>query len=701
MDRSRIWVLVAIGAVAASAALLTPANVHVDASPISVWIWQLSLMVPVFAVGVGAVALRPSHATARWLAAAGSWLAIATAANRTVPLLVLDAGAPWLLVANLLQVFAMLSTVAALIAVLIAFPDAELPGGWQRSSIRLVWVVPPMVTLLWALAQPAVVSGAVAWPARSMDNPVAVEDFASLTPMVEGVVGGRAALWVIGGAALTYRWRRSSSTVREQLKWPVTAAVVFALLAGLFLFLRHLGLVDPRMQQLPQFNGWVPGVTLVVGSMFVALLRHRLVEVDLWLRRSILFGGLSAVTVVAYLALAGTLGLAAGQRASVGIGVLVTLAAVAVFEPARRRVEAATRRWVFGKRVAGEELLRAVGDVLEDTQDTRRLGETLATTIVNSLELEWVRITLRAAGSGPSLPVAAVGITPDAEAAPDLLVPLVHAGGTIGQIECGPRTTGELSTRDEQLLATVATQAALAVTNAGLAAQLEARLDDIAHQAAELAASRSRILQAQMAERRRIERDIHDGVQQDLIACIARLRLARNQLSRDPELAASTLVELQDHTTTTLERLRELSRGIHPLALTHHGLVAALEAQACRLPLDVTIEADARVEHSRYDEEIESAAYFVICEGLTNIIKHAGTTTGRVQLGAEEDQLIIEVTDDGRGHRPGPNGSGSGITGLGDRVEALGGTLELESAIGTGTTLRAVLPARPGVPADD
>lgn len=488
MDRSRIWVLVAIGGVAASAALLTPANVHVDASPIAVWTWQLTLMVPVYAIGVSALALRPTHATARWMAASGSWLAIATAANRTVPLLVLDAGASWLLAANLLQVLAMLSTVAALIAGLVAFPDAELGGGWQRTTIRLVWLVPPAVTVLWAISQPEVVSGAVAWPILTVDNPAAIEALATLAPTLDSIVGSRATLWIVGGVALTCRWRRSSSTVREQLKWPVTAAIIFALLAGLFLFLRHLSLVDPRMQQLPQFNGWVPGVTLVVGSMFIALLRHRLVEVDLWLRRSILFGGLSAVTILAYLALAGMLGLAAGQRASAGIGVLVTLIAVAAFEPARRRVEAANRRWVFGSRLSGEDLLRAVGDVLEDTGDTRKLTETLTSTIVDGLELEWARVTLRAGSGGPSLPVAAAGIAPDDVRAPDLIVPLVHAGDTIGQIECGPRTTGVLSASDEDLLSTVARQAALAVTNAGLTAQLEARLDDIARQAAELAA---------------------------------------------------------------------------------------------------------------------------------------------------------------------------------------------------------------------
>ena len=701
MGGYRIWVLAAIGLGAASAALLTPASVHVDASPVAVWTWQLALMVPLYAIGISALALRPTHVTARWMAAAGSWLALATAANRTVPLMVLDAGPVWLLVANALQVGCMLATVASLVSSLIAFPDAAYQHAWQRRSIRLVWVVPPAITLLWVVAQPEVVAGAVSWPLRSVANPAAVPALETLAPVADAAVGGRSLLWVVGGAALAHRWRRSTSTVREQLKWPLTAVVVFAMLAGLFLFLQQLGLIDPRMQRLPQFNGWVPGVTLLVGSMLVALLRHRLVEVDLWLRRTILFGGLSTVIIAVYLALAGALGLAAGQRASAGIGVLVTLAAVAAFEPARRRVEAASRRWVFGNRLAGEDLLRRVGDVLEDTQDTARLGETLVATITDGLELEWARVSLQADGRGPSLPVAAVGIDVDTDASPDLVLPLVHAGERIGQIECGPKHTGELSHRDERLLATVARQAALAVANAGLTAQLEARLDEVHRQANELAASRSRMVQAQMAERRRIERDIHDGVQQDIIASIARLRLARNQLERDPALAVRTLLELQQHTTATLERLRELSRGIHPLALTHHGLVAAVELQACRLPLDVTVDAAPPVEHARYPEEIEAAAYFVVCEGLTNVSKHAATGSATIRLTTDDGDLVVEVIDDGRGHDATPNAGGSGLVGLTDRVETLGGRLELATSPAGGTTLRAVLPAHQSATADD
>jgi signal transduction histidine kinase len=701
MGGYRIWVLTAVGLVAASAALLTPASVHVDSSPIAVWTWQLALMVPLYAIGISALVLRPTHGTARWMAAAGSWLAIATAANRTVPLLLLDAGPSGQLVANLLQVLAMLATVTSLVSALIAFPDECYRSSWQRWLVRLVWTVPPSVTLLWAISQPEVVSGAVAWPLEAVGNPAAVPALAPVAPILDAIVAGRSLLWVVGGAALAYRWRSSSSTVRDQLKWPLTAAVLFALLTGLLLFLQQLGLIDPRMQRLPQFNGWVPGVTMVFGSMLVALLRHRLVAVDLWLRRTILFGGLSTCIVAVYLAVAGGLGLAAGQRASVGIGVLATLGAVAVFEPARRRVEAACRRWVFGNRVAGEELLRRLGAVLEDTHDTVRLGEALGATVVDGLELGWARVSLQVHDQGPSLPVAAVGIGADDEATPDLVVPLVNGGECVGHLECGPKRGGELSRDDEQLLATVARQAALAVANASLAAQLEARLEEVHRQAEELTASRGRMVQAQMAERRRIERDIHDGVQQDIIATIARLRLARNQLERDPALTARTLLDLQEHARATLDRLRELSRGIHPLALTHHGLVAAIEAQACRLPLDVTVDADPQVERCRYDDEIEAAAYFVVCEGLTNVAKHAGTTNATIRLVSIDGDLVVEVSDEGRGHDLSAPQRGSGIIGLTDRVETLGGRLQHDVPPAGGTVLRAVLPARPNAIVDD
>ena len=194
------------------------------------------------------------------------------------------------------------------------------------------------------------------------------------------------------------------------------------------------------------------------------------------------------------------------------------------------------------------------------------------------------------------------------------------------------------------------------------------------------------------AGRRRIERDIHDGVQQELVALLAKARLARNQLMRDPRLAETTLTELQADARQALEDLRELAHGIHPPLLSDRGLLEAIEAQTGRLPVPVRIDADGLERGTRYATEIEGAAYFLVCEGLANALKHAWATRIEVRLAALPDGLRVEVADDGRGFEPCGVAS-SGLRGLADRVEALGGQLEIVSRPAGGTRLIALLPA--------
>lgn len=201
-----------------------------------------------------------------------------------------------------------------------------------------------------------------------------------------------------------------------------------------------------------------------------------------------------------------------------------------------------------------------------------------------------------------------------------------------------------------------------------------------------------RLVRAEEAGRRRIERDIHDGVQQELVALIAKLRLARNQLQRDPALAERTLGELQADARQALQDLRELARGIHPPLLSDHGLLAAVEARTARLPLEVSVEPDG-VAGVRYAPEVEGAAYFLVCEGLANALKHAQARRVAVRLAEQECRLCVEVADDGRGFDPEAT-AGSGLRGLADRVEALGGTLRVLSRPAEGTRLAAELPVR-------
>jgi signal transduction histidine kinase len=214
------------------------------------------------------------------------------------------------------------------------------------------------------------------------------------------------------------------------------------------------------------------------------------------------------------------------------------------------------------------------------------------------------------------------------------------------------------------------------------------RLNDELHaRLEELAASRARIVTAGDVERRRLERNLHDGAQQRLVALALSLRVALARLDSDPAAARATLEDARDEVALALEELRELARGLHPAVLTDHGLRAAVEMLAGRAPVPVEI---AEVPGDRLPEPVEAAAYYLIAEALTNVAKYARASAVRVRVAADDAGVLVEVSDDGIGGAD-PAG-GSGLRGLADRVEALGGSLDVVSPAGAGTSLRARIP---------
>ena len=216
------------------------------------------------------------------------------------------------------------------------------------------------------------------------------------------------------------------------------------------------------------------------------------------------------------------------------------------------------------------------------------------------------------------------------------------------------------------------------------------RLNDELHaRLEELAASRARIVTAGDVERRRLERNLHDGAQQRLVALSLSLRLALAKLDSDPAAARAVLADAGEELALALEELRELARGLHPAVLTDRGLRAAVEALAGRAPVPVEI---AEIPDERLPEPVEAAAYYLIAEALTNVAKYAQASAVRVRVAAGDASVIVEVSDDGVGGAD-PAG-GSGLRGLADRVEALGGALDVVSSAGAGTSLRAEIPIR-------
>ena len=197
-----------------------------------------------------------------------------------------------------------------------------------------------------------------------------------------------------------------------------------------------------------------------------------------------------------------------------------------------------------------------------------------------------------------------------------------------------------------------------------------------------------RVVEAGYAERRRVERDLHDGAQQRLVALALELQVVRSKLDTDPGAAAELLESAANELTGATQELRELARGLVPPVLADRGLVPALEALANRSPVPVDVEAAGA---GRASEAVEAAAYFVVSEALTNVARHAAAKRAVVRVARRDDRLCLEVEDDGTGGAD--VAAGSGLSGLAERVGALGGSLEVDSPAGTGTTVRASLPA--------
>jgi signal transduction histidine kinase len=295
-------------------------------------------------------------------------------------------------------------------------------------------------------------------------------------------------------------------------------------------------------------------------------------------------------------------------------------------------------------------------------------------------------------GNGPPpAPVDITGELPTSVPGVSRIVPVRHQGELLGAVSINKRPGEALTPVEEKLLTDLAAQAGLVLRNVRLTAELQARLTEISRQAVELRASRQRIVATQDAERRRLERNIHDGAQQNLVALTVKLRLAASLAKRDPERARVSVQALEAETDQALETLRALARGIYPPLLREQGLAPAIRSEAEKMPLQFTIRAD---DAHRYQPEVEAAVYFVCLEALQNVSKHARASRVEINLRSLANDLYFELTDDGAGFDVAKDARGSGLRNMIDRIEGMGGRLDVRSSAQQGTTVSGMVPIR-------
>jgi len=635
------------------------------------------IVLPLLALGGLVSARRPGERMGPILLTAGGCGAVMIAAGEyaTYSVLGRTSRLPATGAAGWISSVAQPGLVVGLVVIVLLFPTGRLLSPRWRP---VAWAV--ALGLLGVLLTEAFGGPNFQSNIDFMRNPLYL---AHVPAVVRTAVAGLNSAVIVGmiGAIvqLIVRMRRSRGDERQQLKW-------FA----------YAGVVGPLLILVPTFANatnatlggvvWTLGPLIVVLAVGVAILKYRLYDIDVVINKTVVYASLAAFITAVYVGIVVGIGAALGHGTSkpnLGLSILATAVVAVAFQPVRERVQKLANQLVYGKRATPYEVLSEFSTRLATavavTDQLPRMARTLAEGTGASSAAVWF-------GDSTSLHPAAWWPEDAAPGAPDestLSVPVFHHGDQLGAISLAKAPGERLTPAEERLARDLASQAGLVLHNVRLTAELRARLE-------ELRASRRRLVAAQDAARRRLERNIHDGAQQQLVALSIKTNLARQLVTKDPDRAAEMLRTLRTEVDRAIEDLAELARGIVPAALTELGLVEALRAQTARAVLPVSVEAPASLLDPPAD--VEAAVYFCVLEALQNVAKYAGASWAVVRLSASGGELRFEVQDDGRGFDTSTRSYGTGLRGMTDRLAALDGKVEVTSAPGAGTTVRGTVP---------
>jgi signal transduction histidine kinase len=476
------------------------------------------------------------------------------------------------------------------------------------------------------------------------------------------------------------RLRRSHGDERQQLRWLAYAGVLVVLaIAGVIVVGSITGWeADSTGEQVGQVMV-VSSLALLPIAAGIGILRYRLYDIDVVINKTVVYGLLAALVTAIYVAIVIGIGTIVGSGRSPFLSAVAAAVVALLFQPLRRRAQHFANRIVYGERATPYEVLSGFSERLADTYSVDDVLPRLARVLGEGIGAERISVLLRTGDR-----TVTIASWPEGELASpanERAFEVRHQGDALGEIRVAMPANEHLDAGQERLAADVAAQAGLVLRNAALVADLRD--------------SRRRIVAAQDERARKLERNIHDGAQQQLVALAVKLGLVERVVRTDAAAAESMVAEAKVEANDALENLRDLARGIYPPLLADQGLAAALRSQARKAAVPVEVEPDGI---GRYPAETEAAVYFSCLEALQNVAKYAEASSATVRLSQSNGSLTFEVADDGRGFDPGAAERGSGLQGMADRLAALGGTLTVRSAPGEGTTIAGVLPVEAVAP---
>ena len=703
--------------------LLSVPTLVVTAVGLALMVWDWSTPVPsgsfgvrgfsgLWAAGFGSVGAlltwrRPGHPVGWVFAAAGVLAAVDFASfEYALAAVVGHRGLPAGEYVGWLQLWIWVPFVALITVYLfLMFPDGRLPGPrWRLVS----WLAGGFAVI--AATGLAVTPGTVV-NLRALRNPFGVDPAAASVTAIGFGLAGLLGCALLAAWSLLVRARRGTSVERQQIKWLAYSGCLVALTLVPSATLSQSPGIAARVAE----GALMVAILTVPAAVAVAVLRYRLYDLDIVVRKTVVAALVAAAFTAIYALAVVAAGAVTGRPGSSPLTFAAAALAAVLLQPVRARAGQLADRLVYGRRatpyevlsefsgqVAGaypvEDVLPRMARMLGEATGAERAEVWMRTAGAEHLAAAWPARAPPVALPGESATAPAhgllaaplmVSISPAVSSAAVVLEPgkaedgrahvfeVEHQGERLGSLRVTSSLREPLTPAGERLVQAVAGQAGLVLRNAGLVEDLRA--------------SRQRLVAAADQARRGLERNLHDGAQQQLVALRISLGLARQMVQSSPEEAVGLLAQTEHQAEEALAELRELARGIYPPLLADLGLPAALQAQAGKAALPVTVEAPALC---RYPQEIEAALYFCVLEALQNVAKYAHASAARVTLGHDDQHLTFTVTDDGTGFDPATTPMGTGLQGMMDRLAALGGTLDITSIPGHGAKITGRVPHR-------